>query len=376
MINNKKILELESLRGLAALLVVFFHIPKWNPILDINFLHNADLAVDLFFVISGYVIYKSYGTKIFSFKDLFNFLFLRVGRLYPLHILFLIVYVLFELSKYFVQLKFQIYPNTPVFSSSNFQSFFNHVLLVQTIGVSPLYTPMSYNGAAWSISVEFFAYIFFGIIILLMSKMKNLIFFILALISIILLILGKAYDFYYFLRGTAGFFIGCLIFFITQQYKNKFLYTNFFISRYCSLIFLLLIVLFLQLKSIDKYNSVIFLLSSMLILSLVLIKDGYLNKFLNNKFLIFLGTLSYSIYMSHSAIIWIFQQFLRIILKKPFLLIGGQNVPQLSIIETFTVVIFLIIVVFVISRLAYSYIEVPFRNKSRKFILGSKDSLN
>ena len=376
MINNNKILELESLRGLAALLVLFFHIPKWNPVLDINFLHNADLAVDLFFVISGYVIYKSYGTKIFSFKDLFNFLFLRVGRIYPLHILFLIVYVLFELSKYFVQLKLQIYPNTPVFSSNNFQSFFNHVLLIQTIGVSPFYTPITYNAASWSISVEFFAYIFFGITILLTPKIKNLTFCILALISIILLIFGKANDFYYFLRGTAGFFIGCLIFFITQQHKAKFFYINFFNSRYYSLIVLLLIVLFLQFKTIGKYNLIIFLLSSMLIFSLVVIKDGYLNKFLNNKILIVLGTLSYSIYMSHSAIIWIFQQFFRVILEKSIFLIDGQNIPQLSIIETFTAVILLIIVVFIISRLTYSCIEVPLRNRSRKFILGSKVSLD
>jgi len=30
--SPKKMEELESIRGVAALLIIFFHIPKWNPI--------------------------------------------------------------------------------------------------------------------------------------------------------------------------------------------------------------------------------------------------------------------------------------------------------------------------------------------------------
>ena len=62
--DQNKIEELESLRGIAAFLIVLFHIPKWNVIIDINLIRNGYLMVQLFFVLSGYVIYNAYSTKI------------------------------------------------------------------------------------------------------------------------------------------------------------------------------------------------------------------------------------------------------------------------------------------------------------------------
>ena len=59
--DSRKIYELESMRGLAALLVVFYHLPKWNPILDIKIINNGYLMVELFFVISGLDVYKRQG---------------------------------------------------------------------------------------------------------------------------------------------------------------------------------------------------------------------------------------------------------------------------------------------------------------------------
>ncbi len=87
--NAIKIEELESIRGLAALLIVFHHIPKWNPILDTKIINNGYLMVELFFVLSGFVIFSAYANKIGDKRDLLRFQFLRFGRLYPVHLLFL-----------------------------------------------------------------------------------------------------------------------------------------------------------------------------------------------------------------------------------------------------------------------------------------------
>jgi len=50
--------ELDSIRGIAALLVVFEHIPNWNEsFFNFVIFRNGYLMVELFFVLSGFVIF-------------------------------------------------------------------------------------------------------------------------------------------------------------------------------------------------------------------------------------------------------------------------------------------------------------------------------
>jgi peptidoglycan/LPS O-acetylase OafA/YrhL len=70
MSNNKKIYELESVRGLAALLIVIYHIHHislWNSFFNFEIIKNGYLMVELFFVLSGFVIYNSYFEKIINY---------------------------------------------------------------------------------------------------------------------------------------------------------------------------------------------------------------------------------------------------------------------------------------------------------------------
>lgn len=74
---------LDGLRGVAAVLVVLYHVPlvlrPWLP----NF--NGWLAVDFFFCLSGFVIVFSYEDKLLSGMSLGRFLVVRLIRLYPLY---------------------------------------------------------------------------------------------------------------------------------------------------------------------------------------------------------------------------------------------------------------------------------------------------
>src|SRR5579871_4742226 len=90
---------LESWRGLAALVVVVFHAVWTNPITASRFFQNGALMVDFFFVLSGFVIFHSYGRKLASTTDVIRFLWLRLGRLWPLHFAFLLVFLGFEVAK-------------------------------------------------------------------------------------------------------------------------------------------------------------------------------------------------------------------------------------------------------------------------------------
>lgn len=130
----QKIDELESIRGLAALLVVFFHLPKWHPLLDNGLINNSYLMVELFFVLSGFVIFNAYGENIQTKQALLRFQFLRFGRLYPVHLIFLFVTLAIESAKYIAATHFGIQANTSApFEINSPAAFIKHLLLISAV---------------------------------------------------------------------------------------------------------------------------------------------------------------------------------------------------------------------------------------------------
>lgn len=225
--------------------------------------------VDLFFVLSGYVIYTSYADRINTAKDLLRFQFLRLGRLYPVHFIFLATFIFFEFAKYVAQSELGITsPHTQPFKENNFEAIFQQLLLIQAIG--PASNAATFNWPAWSISVEFYTYLIFGSCVLLAAKSKNMLFALIALVSVLLLNNEITFGFEPLLRCLAGFFIGCLTSLATNRLKIC-------VPRYASLLFLCAIILFLQLKTTKQYEISIYFLTAALIASIVLSKNGYLN---------------------------------------------------------------------------------------------------
>lgn len=78
---------LNGLRGVAALLVVTIHAPRMFPVHP----HHAYLAVDLFFVMSGFILSYVYGDRITRGLPLSSFMRTRVIRLAPLYFLALLL---------------------------------------------------------------------------------------------------------------------------------------------------------------------------------------------------------------------------------------------------------------------------------------------
>ena len=361
--SQTKIEELESIRGLAALLVVFFHIPKWNTLLDIGIINNGYLMVELFFVLSGYVIYTAYAQKITNKKDLLRFQFLRFGRLYPVHFLFLVVWFFIELVKYIAQSKLGITTfGLQPFAKNDLIAFIQHLFLIQAIG--PTGRWLTFNGPAWSISVVFYTYFIFGICVFFATKKKNLLFSIIAFASVISLASQTTFGFENLLRCLAGFFVGCLTVLFTKSLKIK-------VPKYASLLVLAAIVYFLQIKTTKQYDVTIYFLTATLIASLVLSKNGYLNYALNFKALTWLGSISYSIYMSHIIIIWVVDVIIRRISNKPIINISGNRTAQLTDIETLIACGALVLIVLLVSAFVYGFIEKPMREKSRRFVFHS-----
>lgn len=352
--------ELESVRGIAALLVVFEHIPNWNSnFFNLSIIRNGYLMVELFFVLSGFVIYNAYVNNIKTGRDVLRFQFLRFGRLYPVHLLFLFIFVGVEFAKFFLSKYYNISsPNSIPFEINNVATFTAHLFLAQALGV--IDHVGSFNAPSWSISAEFYAYLVFALIILKLYKWRVEVFTTLMILSYVLLRMPEAGRFSYFLICLIGFSAGCLVCEVVSRQRLQ-------LSAYAPLIPLAALVLFLLRFPIGASYPLIFPISAALIYSLVVSKDGFIKRVLRLKMFRSLGEISYSIYMSHFLILWIANQFIRVVLQYPEVVINGDSYPRLSIMQTVVAYILVIAITLLTSKLIFRFIEKPLREKSRVF---------
>lgn len=321
--------------------------------------NNGYLMVELFFVLSGFVIFNAYAEKIEDKKDLFRFQFLRFGRLYPVHIVFLLVFVAIEVAKYIASVKLGINSKNSIpFETNNLPEFLKNIFLISSVLPNQALT---YNYPAWSISVEFYTYLVFALSILSFGKYKDIAFSTFSMISLLMLATENTFGFEALLRCFSGFFAGCLTARLTRNSTVN-------LPSFVSFIVFVSIILFLQLKPEKTFDLLIYLFTAALIASLVLSREGLLKRVLNFRFLTWLGTVSYSVYMSHAAIEWVVNQIIRVVLKKPEIIgVDGKSTPQLTTLETLFACLAVAAAVLLASALVYRFVEKPMREKSRHF---------
>lgn len=144
---------LTTLRFLAAAWVVLF--TAW-PHLDVGFIPTAVtrgyLGVEVFFVLSGFILSHVYleaaGEKRFSYG---GFLWARIARVYPLHLLTLAGMVVLGVAATVVGLSVDA-------SLTDWRSLPAHLTLTHAWGLA---SSAAFNHPSWSISAEWFAYLTF-----------------------------------------------------------------------------------------------------------------------------------------------------------------------------------------------------------------------
>lgn len=161
---------LDALRGVAALVVVLFHVFEVYSGGDHTqqIINHGYLAVDFFFMLSGYVMAHAYDDRwhVMTLKDFF------IRRLIRLHPLILLGMVLGALLFYFGASElFPKIASTPWWN----------LLLILIIGCTLLPVPVSMdirgwnemhplNGPAWSLFLEYIANILHALVLRKMSK--------------------------------------------------------------------------------------------------------------------------------------------------------------------------------------------------------------
>lgn len=336
-LSKGKIGALDGLRGLAAMVVVVFHFsPGWA----------GYLAVDFFFVLSGFIISYSYIYRRPS-VGFYRFTWSRLIRLYPLHVFTI---GLFALSYYTVE------GGLPSYKDGNFQTLIQHITLMQNVGLS--YGGVTWNYPSWSISVEFWVGLAF--FWLVSPKTGSLIIISVSAICLVAIVLNYGHlDVYSkniygvfnsgLLRGAASFGLGLIAYRLYLLASGKKLSYSF--VTVCELLscFIVLVVVFIR---GSKY-SVVDIMAPFSFLLLVLcfsLERGFLSKIAS--YASPLGEISYSIYLNHIPILMIVHYVFQ-----------GVGVP------TYIVFIIYISVVLVFSKATYVLVERPSRAWGRRAIL-------
>ncbi|MCD6017975.1 MAG: acyltransferase family protein [Bacteroidetes bacterium] len=307
--ETQRIEPLDSLRGIAALLVVVFHVKyifklPLDPISEFV-VSKFGLGVPLFFVLSSFSIFYSLDGKEFSIKSVQYYFVRRFFRIAPLY--------------YFLLLVYFFYRHESLFSLE----YLTKLYLNMTFSFG--FSPANHEGlvpAGWSIGIEFLIYFVLPIFFCLIRNYKvAFISFLIVFVATIILTfeynslsyVGESYSYKNIAVMLPFFFLGIFIFYI---YKTKSIMVMIGRKKII-LFFLTLIGAFLVYATyyyqihhkniyvnFINYAKMYVYVSIVCFLFLILLQLSNPVSLFHNKFFNYAGKWSYSIYLVHPLVIF------------------------------------------------------------------------
>lgn len=157
--TGARYVAIDGLRFVAALAIVLHHYasmmesPFWDGLFSKNY-----LFVDFFFAISGFVIFHNYAAKLDNVAAYGDFLKNRIARVYPLHLLTFLFYLLLAATLWRAKADRAFVDPAAILPN---------LLMVHAWGTTSLTT---FNYPSWSISAEWFAYLLFPAVVWLLRR--------------------------------------------------------------------------------------------------------------------------------------------------------------------------------------------------------------
>ncbi|SRR5579883_17853 len=282
---KNEIKPLTGVRGVAACAVMLYHISHIPPFHSFNFffVSKGYLCVDLFFVLSGFVmalVYSKTFQNNWTRRDYRNFLFNRIARVFPLHLIMVLFFGLRVLGM-----------SSPI-------DFLSNIFMLQGWG----FGAKSIVGNSWSVSTEIFAYLVFPFLI---AFAFSRFFAVQVLSSVVLLLciaasslgakgpldLTMTDNVLPLIRCVAGFSLGLIAYrFSHNQFAIRWFSNN--ISVLGSML------LVIGLMIIPKSDVAVVISFSLLILSLYY-NSRVASIVFGNRIVHHLGVVSYSLYLWH-----------------------------------------------------------------------------
>ena len=338
--------DIDGLRAIAVLGVIFYH----SEILIGNkfFLSGGFLGVDVFFVISGYLItsiiyQENKNKKTFSFL---NFYERRIRRLLPA-LLVVLSFSLFFAYFLLLPVQFKAYINSVISSIFFYSNIYFHYS-GQAYGEVILSSkPLLHT---WSLAVEEQFYILYPIFFIffinfLKDKIKYLFYLIILTSVLFASIINEnhaSFNFYMIITRAWELLIGGLIA-LKHINKKKIIKENKYLSSIGLLLILFSFYFFDDPHKHPTYFTLIPVIGCCLIIN-DKNNNNFFMKILSNKIMVNIGLISYSLYLWHHPILSLGK-------------ISGITENNLLI------KILLILISFLLSIFTYQYVEKKFRNK-------------
>ncbi len=351
--------DIDGLRAVAVIGVILYHL---EISIDNYLLFSGGfLGVDVFFVISGYLI-TSIILKEHSIEKKFNFLEFykrRIRRLVPA-LLFVLLASLVCAYLFLLPIQFKSYINS-LFSSIFFYSNLHFHYTGQSYGQSILSTqPLLHT---WSLSVEEQFYILYPLLFIFFFKILKtqikFVFYVFIIVSLIftsyMSVDHSSFNFYMITNRAWELACGALLSINHFQIKKK--RRNSFWKIFGLILIIFSFLYFDSSNAHPSYLTLIPVLGSCLIIDNYY-KEGFVDKILTNRFFVKIGLISYSLYLWHHPIL-------------SFGKISGLT--ENSLFFKFV----LILISFSLSIFTYAYIERYFRDykkinfKKLAFIISS-----
>jgi peptidoglycan/LPS O-acetylase OafA/YrhL len=269
---TSRLASVDMLRGVASLSVCLFHFASGNTLwLTDDFwikrvFNYGHLGVEMFFIISGFVIPYSLFKSGYAYQDGGKFLLKRLIRIDPPYIAAIILIVCLSyistLSPYYKGTGYQI----------DFGNLALHLGYINSFVNQPWLNPVF-----WTLALEFQFYIIMAILFPLMVYKQKFVNYLVVFLFLISHFIITNPSFIFF--SSPFFVLGMLIFYLKNKQHNTSLILFFIVAT---------LLLIYQQNSIASTFASIF----------TFVVIAYLKNW-SNKWLLFIGTISYSLYLIH-----------------------------------------------------------------------------
>jgi peptidoglycan/LPS O-acetylase OafA/YrhL len=294
---------LTGVRFFLALGVVLFHFQLyWTlPADSAGLLNRARLGVDVFFILSGFILTHVYlqGDRAPNYR---RFLSARFARIYPAHLLILLSMLGLVLV-------------APLFGVGLEQGRFNPVDFVGTLLLVQAWFPREsmalWNGPAWSLSAEWFAYLAFPAYAALALRLRDRPWIILGLAVVLFValdafyraqfgqVLPRAEDSLGILRIVPEFLYGIGLYYLGRRWTPS--------PRVSGAAAVATTVALLVLMQVGADDRIIVAAAGPFILSLALLAKAGVRTVLSHPVVLFAGEASFALYLVHIPILMVWR---------------------------------------------------------------------